>query len=237
MISLSAIARQIAETLNRDLIKQLVDLNFTLAENQTYPKLKFNKLGEVDYEKLSSSLSTLAGAGIIKPDSDLKSHIRTVFDLPKKLEEENEMEDENTPEDETEDTSEVETAPEEMTPEAQDQEIAQMEQELADLEASELQARTENEIIRLSEKNESLQFAAPVSQETKDKISEALKEYWKRKGKKSNEEVKSQRDKASQDLETARTNIGQARDDFNRAAAPIKADIERLKSLKDSVPK
>ena len=72
LISLSAIARQIAETLNRDLIKQLVDLNFTLAENQTYPKLKFNKLGEVDYEKLSSSLSTLASAGIIKPDNDLE---------------------------------------------------------------------------------------------------------------------------------------------------------------------
>lgn len=237
LISLSAIARQIAETLNKDLIKQLVDLNFTLAENQTYPKLKFNKLGEVDYAKLSSSLSTLAGAGIIKPDSDLESHIRTVFDLPKKLEEENEMEDEMETDEEIEDTSEMETAPEEMTPEAQDQEIAQMEQELADLEASELQARTENEIIRLSEKNESLQFAAPVSQETKDKISEALKEYWKSKGKKSNDEVKSQRDKASQDLEKARTNIGQARDDFNRAAAPIKADIERLKSLKDSVPK
>ena len=166
----------------------------------------------------------------------MESHIRTVFDLPKKLEEENEMEDEMETDEEIEDTSEMETAPEEMTPEDQSAEIGQMEQELADLEASELQARTENEIIRLSEKNESLQFA-DVSQETRDKISEALKEYWRRKGKKSNEEVKSQRDKASQDLEKARTNIGQARDDFNRAAAPIKADVERLKSLKDSVPK
>jgi phage gp29-like protein len=87
LISLAAIARQIAETLNRDLIKQLVDLNFTLWENQTYPKLKFNKLGDVDYAKLSSSLSTLAGAGIIQPDKDLEDHVRTVFDLPKRLEE------------------------------------------------------------------------------------------------------------------------------------------------------
>jgi len=109
----------------------------------------------------------------------LEDHVRTVFDLPKRLEGEtmeDEMEDET--DEEMEDTSEMEIAPEEMTPEDQDAEIGQMEQELADLEASELQARTENEIIRLSEKNESLQFA-DVSQETKDKISEALIAYWK----------------------------------------------------------
>lgn len=237
LISLSAIARQIAETLNRDLIKQLVDLNFTLWENQTYPKLKFNKLWDVDYTKLSSSLATLAGAGVIKPDNDLEDHIRTVFDLPKRLDEENDIEEDQMEwENEMEDTTEMEIAPEEMTPEEQDQEIAQMEQELADLEASELQARTENEIIRLSENNESLQFAT-VSQETKDKISQALIDYWKNKGKKTNEEVKNQRDTASQQLETARTNIGQARDDFNKAAAPIKADIEKLKTLKENLPK
>jgi len=234
LLSLTAIAKQIAEKLNRDLIKQLVDLNFTLSENQSYPKLKYNKLGEVDYTKLSSALSTLAGGGLITPDEDLEDYLRDVFDLPKKLEEDtNEME--NSPEDEMEDTNEMETAPENMTSEDQDQEIAQMEQQLADLEANELQILTQNELIRFSE-NEALHFAT-VSQETKDKISEALKEYWKRKGGKSNEDLKGQRDSASQQLDKARTNIGNARDEFATAAAPVKADIERLKSLKASIPK
>jgi len=49
LVSLSAVAKQIAETLNRQLVKELVDLNFELKENQSYPELKFNKLGDVDY--------------------------------------------------------------------------------------------------------------------------------------------------------------------------------------------
>lgn len=240
LISLAAIAKQIAETINRDLIKQLVDLNFDLAPNQNYPKLKYNKLWEVDYTKISTALSTLAGAGILKPDDDLEGHVRNILDLPKKLEEENgEMEDETemeTEDETTEDTTEMQPTPEDMTPDDQDAEIAQMEQELADLEASELQFRTQNEIIRLSETNESLQFQ-DVSQETKDKISEALKEYWKNRGGKSTQDLKTAANASNDQISQARDSMGKARDDFNAATKPIKSDLETLRQLKAALPK
>lgn len=228
LISLSAIAKQIAETLNRDVIKQLVDLNFTITENQTYPKLKFNKLWEVDYSKLSSSLSLLTWSWIIKPDDDLEDYVRTVFDLPRKLEEKNL--DNETQEDLTditplEDTSMMEMSPEYMTQEQIDTEIIQMEQMMADLEANDLQ--TEDESINFKE----------VSQETRDKISQALIEYWRRKGKKTNDEVKLQRDKAIQDLQTSKDNIIKIQEDFKNKMQPMKMDIENLKSLRDSIVK
>ena len=177
----------------------------------------------------------------MKPDDDLEAHVRTIMDLPKKLEEseesettENEeMEDEAT---QPEDTTEMEMQPEDMQPQDQDAEIAQMEQELADLEASELQFRTQNEIIRLSEANESLNFAT-VSQETKDKISEALKAYWKTHGGKSSQDLKNQAGASQETINQARDNMGKARDEFNAAAKPIKSDLETLRQLKAALPK
>lgn len=44
MLSLSAIAKQIAEKMNREIIPELVDMNFDIAENQAYPKICFQKL-------------------------------------------------------------------------------------------------------------------------------------------------------------------------------------------------
>lgn len=190
--------------------------------------------------KISTALSTLAGAGILKPDDDLEGHVRNILDLPKKLEEENgEMEDETemeTEDETTEDTTEMQPTPEDMTPDDQDAEIAQMEQELADLEASELQFRTQNEIIRLSETNESLQFQ-DVSQETKDKISEALKEYWKNRGGKSTQDLKTAANASNDQISQARDSMGKARDDFNAATKPIKSDLETLRQLKAALPK
>lgn len=93
LLSLSALAKQLSETLNRNLIKELVDLNFTLNEKQSYPKLKFNKLGDVDYGKLANALATVTGAGIVKPDADLEDYMRVVFDLPKKIKEDQEKEE------------------------------------------------------------------------------------------------------------------------------------------------
>lgn len=130
MLSLSSIAKQITEQINREIIPELVEMNFDIKENQVYPKLCFNRLGEVAYDKLSSSIATLAGAGIITPDEELEEHIRKVFDLPKKMEEEEGIEEDPMAMDpEEEDTSEMdqsaeevaqEEAPQEMTPEEED---------------------------------------------------------------------------------------------------------------------
>ena len=83
--NLSAMARQVADVLNKYAIKQLVDLNYTVRE---YPKLKFSKVGIVRYDKISKSLSELVQQGIIVPDDKLEDNIRQLLDLPEKPEEE-----------------------------------------------------------------------------------------------------------------------------------------------------
>ena len=88
LLSLTALANQICDIFNRDIIPELVDLNFTLSEWQKYPKLTFQKLGEVKYNELASSLSTLTSSGLLTPDHETEEYVRKVFDLPKKEEEE-----------------------------------------------------------------------------------------------------------------------------------------------------
>lgn len=81
--ALEAIAKNIADVFNRYLIPELVDLNFDVVK---YPKLKFDKLGAVDYTTLSNALATLSNGGIITPDEDLEWYIRTMMNLPAKIE-------------------------------------------------------------------------------------------------------------------------------------------------------
>ena len=82
LLALESVAKNIADTFNRSLIPELVNLNF---DTDIYPELKFQKLQPVDYEKLSNALSSLANSEIITPDSDLEAHIRKVLDLPQKI--------------------------------------------------------------------------------------------------------------------------------------------------------
>ena len=62
----------------------MVNYNFDGVEN--YPKIKFEKLGSVDYQKIATILSTLAGSEIIKPDEDLEDYVREMLDLPARME-------------------------------------------------------------------------------------------------------------------------------------------------------
>lgn len=101
LLSLGAVAKQIADTVNRFLIPQLVDYNFDGVT--TYPELKFEKIGSVDYQKIATILSTLASSEIIHPDEDLEDHIREMLDLPARMEA-----PEGSPEDTAEDISEGE---------------------------------------------------------------------------------------------------------------------------------
>ena len=232
-----------------------MDLNFDIAENQSYPKICFNKLGEVDYTKLSSALSTLASAGMITPDEDLEDHIRKVFDLPKKSEEEAEGEEMLEDGLEEEDTSEMDTAADEMdaedaaaqaeadtasTPEedsaAADTELASLESELKSLEASELGDIAINLAESFSENEIGVaMFRAPVDAETKKKISEALQEYWKRRGKKTPDDLKKAGSNAKTRADSAKVKISQTTEDFKKSVAPLKAKLEEIRKLKDAI--
>jgi hypothetical protein len=76
---LTAVAQQIADVINRFLIPEIVDLNFNV---ETYPKLKFKKLGGVDYDKFATTLSTLTGSDLLKPDENIEDFLRESMDLP-----------------------------------------------------------------------------------------------------------------------------------------------------------
>lgn len=80
LLSLVAVANQIKDTINRFLIPELVDYNFDGVKE--YPKITFEKLGVVDYEKISNILSTLAGSELLTKDEDLEDFLRTTLNLP-----------------------------------------------------------------------------------------------------------------------------------------------------------
>lgn len=78
---LEAVAKKICETINKDLIKELVWMNFGVA-----PKVRITCSGISDKagEELSKVLLNLKGAGLITPDETLEKTLRKRFGLPDK---------------------------------------------------------------------------------------------------------------------------------------------------------
>lgn len=79
LLTLAGVAQQIADTINRFLIPELVKFNF---DTDRFPTLEFNKLGDLEYDKWANALKTLADAGILTPDEDLEVFVRESMDLP-----------------------------------------------------------------------------------------------------------------------------------------------------------
>lgn len=85
LLCLTSVANHICDIFNRYVIAELVDYNFSVA---SYPHLKFNKLWNVDFTKLSWALSTLSTWWLLTPDENLEVRLRDVLDLPSKVIEE-----------------------------------------------------------------------------------------------------------------------------------------------------
>lgn len=74
------IASTIADTMNRYVIKQLVDFNFSRGK---YPILRARRIGEnEDLRTWSFAFRNLVGAGAIQPDDVLEEFLRVELDLP-----------------------------------------------------------------------------------------------------------------------------------------------------------
>jgi len=74
------IASCVTDTINRHVIKQLVDFNF---RRGGYPKLRARRIGEwEDIRTMSFSLRNFIGAGAITPDERLEKFLRHELDLP-----------------------------------------------------------------------------------------------------------------------------------------------------------
>lgn len=82
-LGLTAIANGIARITNEFLIRELVDLNFDMADGQEYPTLTFDKIGDLDLTKILDGLSSLAEKNIITPDNSIEDKVRELLDLPK----------------------------------------------------------------------------------------------------------------------------------------------------------
>ena len=81
ILSLESVANYVRDTLNRYLVKKLVDYNFNVVE---YPKLAFEKIGNVDHNILTTSLQRAMQAGIYVPQPEDEEYLRDIMDLPEK---------------------------------------------------------------------------------------------------------------------------------------------------------
>ncbi len=196
LLSEEAVANLIEDVYNRHLIPELVDLNFEVTD---YPKLRHRKLGSVDYSTISTVVSSLVGSGVIEVDEDLEEWMRNLIDAPKKVTPEEEA-IEGEPEDQQIDPTtglpidpnvdpttglpidpatglpmdpniqNTQAVP--LTPEEQAQaDAAQATLDNQSATAEELEVAA-NLFIALSEKSYGFRI---VSEETKKKISDALK--------------------------------------------------------------
>ena len=199
LLSIESLANLIEDVHNRFLINELVDLNYDV---KNYPKLRHKKLGSIDYASMVNTISTAASAGVINPDEDLEDWFRKMIDAPPRMpepeievdEDGNEIDPETgepiLPEDEPE------TDPETGLPlDTPDDELAQIEEEDAIedelIEASEVvemegrvyanhdgvwvEHYTEYGGFDGGKFTEQVRSFRIVSEETKRKISEALK--------------------------------------------------------------
>lgn len=89
---LEAIANTIIDEINKNLIPELVDLNFN--DVKTYPVLDYAGIDKVDIEALGNAYAQLVTAGAIKPTEDDEQYMRTAMGLPPRTQED--MQDTDT---------------------------------------------------------------------------------------------------------------------------------------------
>jgi len=82
--AIESIADQICDVLNKQLIKDLVDMNFDVAK---YPTLRPVGIHETDVSSLAAAAGALAGAGLLTPDKKTENTFRQMLNLPEVSEE------------------------------------------------------------------------------------------------------------------------------------------------------
>ena len=92
-LNLEAIANNIMAVLQREVVQQLVDMNFNVTE---YPKLRHSGLGETDITAMSTAMSMLADANLFTPTAETEKGIRAMLNQPE-LDEDYENNYENRP--------------------------------------------------------------------------------------------------------------------------------------------
>jgi len=165
--SLQAIAKNIKDVVNKYAIQQLCDINWP--GTKEYPTLEVDEIGAIDKVKFATAINTLVGANIIKLNTNDEKYIRKEMDLPDEPEKD---EDDN----ETENLlTELELLSVDVAGEGEPEQPAEIKQTMSEEDDEDI--RQFNEALK-----DEMMFKAPVSVDTKQKISQALKDYWASKG-------------------------------------------------------
>lgn len=254
LLSLSALANQICDVFNRQIIPELVRLNFDVAENQTLPKLTFQKLGEVKYTELASALSTLTSSGLITTDEETEDHIRNLYDLPKKVRDvmgEDELDDLNNADAMDADAEQAAVDDAAYVDEnglggdgdvvpvggAGDGDIEE-EMKKLDAEFQKFSNVRNAEMVALFSEipldlSAPLLFRAPVDDKTREAISRGLIEYWKtRKKNDSGETIDEENKRHAQKVRETTSRISGILDNYRNENDAIRSKIEIIKNGK-----
>lgn len=83
MKSVRYIADRVADTINKWVVKELVDFNWATTKPGTYPRVTARWIGEFeDMRTRSFAIRNLVGADLITPDEILEAQLRKELDLP-----------------------------------------------------------------------------------------------------------------------------------------------------------
>lgn len=81
MKSEKALADELRECIEEQLIKRLCDINYS-DMSEGYPELTVTDIADDDIAAIATALSSLTGAGLITPDMRLEDNLRDRYDLP-----------------------------------------------------------------------------------------------------------------------------------------------------------
>lgn len=82
IMGLEFVAKKICRTLNKFIIKRLVDINF--GPQEWYPELSYGTLGSINTKELADTISTAMSSNAITPDLETEQWLRDKFGMPTK---------------------------------------------------------------------------------------------------------------------------------------------------------
>lgn len=232
ILSLEAIANYIRDDINRNLIKKLVDYNFNVT---AYPELRFEKIGNVDHNMLTTSLQRAVQTGLLIPQPEDEVYLRDVMDLPEKSEYKDadptmfdsiltELSDSMGSLDETFAPSVPDAS---MTPEEVDQMTQQASEDYKRLTSPDFIELYGEEVLEVFKGGKT---GVPLSEETKRKISEALKKNGtgKSKGTKGKKPKDAVVEAKRKEMDAVRKQVRDLSNEYRMKALEMKAKGQKL---------
>lgn len=220
LTAIESFAKIIQDTINKYLIPELVSLNYNV---ENMPKLQFKKIDRRSYSEYASTLQAFVTAGALNVewDEDIEQDIRDKMELPPKAKDDGSMEDDAAIEDATMELEDMED--EDMT--VWEDELAELESgidELDGAESDEEVADAGEKVVKACENLSSMMFRWPLSEETKKKISEALKKW-------TSTDIKEKVGKISEKIAEVQDMITTTKETFDAKVEGVRSKIEDLR--------